>query len=68
MNTDELIQAKLREKFWDCTTIAIAHRLQTIMDYDIVIVLSEGAVAEIGNPKELLDDPSSMFCKMKKSH
>ena len=44
--TDERIQHVLRSEFKDSTLITIAHRLRTIMDYDKILVLDEGKVAE----------------------
>ena len=59
--TDALIQATIRERFSDCTVITIAHRLNTIIDSDIVIVMDKGRVKEIGRPFDLLtNDPGDM--------
>lgn len=58
--TDQIIQKVIRQDF-HCTTITIAHRIQTLMDYDRVIVLEEGRVAEVGNPQELVKQPTSTF-------
>lgn len=64
LETDDLIQATLREAFKDCTVLTIAHRLSTIMDYDKVIVMKQGQVAEYDEPKVLLSDPSTIFHSM----
>ncbi|KAK6512549.1 hypothetical protein TWF481_001434 [Arthrobotrys musiformis] len=51
--TDAKIQEAIRETNY--TVITIAHRLNTIMDYDRVLVLEAGKVVEFGSPKELLE-------------
>lgn len=53
MATDALIQRSIREEFGDSTLIVIAHRLSTIADFDRILVLSDGRVAEYGTPREL---------------
>lgn len=59
--TEETIQTLLHDEFKESTVVTIAHRLQTVMDYDRVFVMSEGNIVEQGNPKELANDKSSMF-------
>lgn len=41
METDDLIQKTIRTEFKDCSILAIAHRLNTIMDYDKLVILRE---------------------------
>jgi ATP-binding cassette subfamily C (CFTR/MRP) protein 4 len=54
MATDAFIQGVLREQFSTTTVLTIAHRLQTIADYDQVLVMHAGRVVEVGHPFELL--------------
>jgi ABC-type multidrug transport system fused ATPase/permease subunit len=61
VETDQMIQEMIRRVFATSTVITIAHRLTTIMDYDMVICLENGRVVEYANPRELLKDPESMF-------
>lgn len=53
MATDALIQRSIREEFTDATLVVIAHRLSTIADFDRILVLGDGRVAEYGTPLEL---------------
>ena len=55
------MQRILRSAFVDRTIIAIAHRLDTILDFDRVVVMDEGKIAEIGAPGELMRMKGSMF-------
>ncbi|KAK2141833.1 hypothetical protein LSH36_1034g00008 [Paralvinella palmiformis] len=61
LETDDLIQHTVRTEFKDCTVMTIAHRINTIMDYDRVMVLDAGKIAEIDSPQMLLADRSSIF-------
>ncbi|KAI6251523.1 ABC transporter [Erysiphe necator] len=58
-STDSKIQKTIHEL--KNTTITIAHRLQTIIDYDKVLVLDQGRVVEFGHPWVLLQDISPKF-------
>ncbi|KAH9840313.1 P-loop containing nucleoside triphosphate hydrolase protein [Rhodofomes roseus] len=55
--TDAVIQASLRQELdKGVTLLTVAHRLQTIMDADKVMVLDAGRIVEFGKPSELLKD------------
>ncbi|CAN6450107.1 unnamed protein product [Victoria cruziana] len=62
--TDHLIQKTIRQTTWNCTVITIAHRLPTVIDNDLVLVLHEGKVLEYDSPDQLLKDSSSAFSKL----
>lgn len=62
--TDGAIQLAIRSTFKDCTLLTIAHRLNTIMDNDRVLVLDHGVVAEYGEPHELLQQNEGIFTGM----
>ncbi|KAJ2331042.1 Canalicular multispecific organic anion transporter 1, partial [Coemansia sp. RSA 2671] len=52
--TDRRIQELIRSEFSECTVLTIAHRLNTIMNSDRIIVMEKGEIAEIGSPQELI--------------
>ncbi|XP_071820241.1 ATP-binding cassette sub-family C member 4-like isoform X2 [Apostichopus japonicus] len=62
--TDSLIQETIRSKFEDCTVLTIAHRLNTIMDSDRVMLLDAGELKEFEHPHILLQDQESLFYKL----
>ncbi len=61
LQTDELMQRIIAERFKDCTIIAVAHRLQTIRNFDRIAVFGNGRVVEYGEPDVLMADEGSKF-------
>ncbi|XP_045473295.1 multidrug resistance-associated protein 1-like isoform X2 [Harmonia axyridis] len=65
LETDNLIQITIRNEFSECTVLTIAHRLNTILDYDRVIVLNKGTIEEFDSPTSLLKNKGLFYdmCK-----
>ncbi|KAJ3032961.1 hypothetical protein HK097_005017, partial [Rhizophlyctis rosea] len=65
LETDEFIQTAIRRDFASATILTIAHRLNTIADYDRVLVLDHGRVKEYDSPYNLLTrEGGSQFAEM----
>ena len=64
LETDALVQKCIRKDFADCTILTIAHRLNTVIDYDRILVLDSGQVMEFDTPSNLLDNPNSYFAQL----
>ena len=64
--TDNLIQEVIRHKFKDSTVLTIAHRLNTIMDYDKVLILDGGRMVELDKP-EILIQNGGIFAELVKN-
>nr|KAJ3421673.1 hypothetical protein HK105_002724 [Polyrhizophydium stewartii] len=62
--TDAIIQKCLRQDFGDSTVLTIAHRLNTIADYDRVMVLSAGEIVEFDTPQALVAKEGGVFRSM----
>ncbi|KAM3866788.1 ATP-binding cassette sub-family C member 5 [Diretmus argenteus] len=62
--TDRLIQETIRKEFGGCTTLIIAHRLNTVMSCNRVMVLDNGQILEFDSPAALLADENSRFRSM----
>ncbi|CAA6673812.1 unnamed protein product [Spirodela intermedia] len=62
--TDSAMQKIIRQEFIDSTVITIAHRIHTVIDSDLVLVLSEGKVHEYDTPARLLERPDSEFSRL----
>lgn len=59
--TDGLIQSTIRTAFADCTVLTIAHRLNTIMDSDRVLVMGAGKVVEFDSPAALMEKQGAFY-------
>ncbi|KAH8928683.1 P-loop containing nucleoside triphosphate hydrolase protein [Atractiella rhizophila] len=62
--TDSKIQEAIRTEFADAIVLTIAHRLQTVIDYDRLLVLANGKVVEFDTPENLLARPDGVFKAM----
>lgn len=62
--TDHLIQETIRSEFVNTTVMTIAHRINTIMDSDSILVMDNGRVAEFAPPSTLCNDPESLFYRL----
>ena len=62
--TDTFLQQMIRKQFANCTTLTIAHRLNTIMDSTRVCVMDQGVVAEFDTPYNLLHKENGIFKSM----
>ena len=61
MTTDAFIQKVLKDHFTDTTVITIAHRLNTVADYDKIIVMHRGRITESGSPHELIQKKGTFY-------
>uniref|UniRef100_A0AAR2JHA6 Uncharacterized protein n=1 Tax=Pygocentrus nattereri TaxID=42514 RepID=A0AAR2JHA6_PYGNA len=62
--TDRLLQETIRSSFKGCTMLVIAHRLNTVLSCDRVLVLDQGQILEFDSPSNLLANKSSHFSAM----
>uniref|UniRef100_A0AAY4DNX3 Si:ch211-221f10.2 n=1 Tax=Denticeps clupeoides TaxID=299321 RepID=A0AAY4DNX3_9TELE len=62
--TDRLLQETIRHSFEGCTTLVIAHRLNTVMSCNRILVLDQGQVVEFDTPSSLLENENSLFRAM----
>ncbi|KAM0216210.1 hypothetical protein ACHAQI_002626 [Fusarium lateritium] len=62
--TDARMQEVIRTEFSDRTIIMIAHRIDTLLDFDKVAVLDAGSLVEFGPPQELLGDEAGAFTRL----
>ncbi|CAK4589030.1 unnamed protein product [Aphanomyces euteiches] len=66
LESDRLIQQTIKECFRDVTMLIIAHRLDTIIDSDRILVMDRGSVIEYDSPQVLLAKEGSVFAELAK--
>lgn len=59
--TDRRMHQIIHDEFQGYTIVMVSHRLDTVLDFDIVIVMDKGAVIETGKPKVLVEENGSRF-------
>jgi len=64
LDTDERIREIIQTDLKNQTIIAVAHRISTLCDSDLIVVLENGEITESGTPQKLLDDPESKFAQL----
>ncbi|KAG8729967.1 hypothetical protein FRC10_003265, partial [Ceratobasidium sp. 414] len=62
--TDRKVREIVSEELQGCTVLSVAHRIATIVNFDLILVLDDGKLAETGAPQALLADSSSKFSKL----
>ena len=72
VETDFAIQRTIRREFSGATVIVVAHRLGTVIDSDLILVLERGSLVEFGAPEDLLSHHNSLLSvfvrEMQQSH
>ena len=61
LKTEATIQKCIESEFSNCTMLIIAHRIQTVMECDRIIVMEQGEIVEVGPPQELMRNEGSFF-------
>ena len=68
IQNDRQLQEAIRSGFKECTVLTIAHRLNTVMDSDRIMVLDNGKLCEFDKPRVLLEKADGVLHAMWKEH
>ncbi|KAF2069285.1 hypothetical protein CYY_009398 [Polysphondylium violaceum] len=63
-HTDYIIKQTIKHNFNNATVLTIAHRLDTIIDSDKILVIDKGQLVEFDSPQNLINNPKSKFLKI----
>ncbi|KAK6854265.1 hypothetical protein PG995_009358 [Apiospora arundinis] len=68
LETERVMQNIIRVEFKEYTVVAVSHRLDMVMDFDRVVVMSNGEIVEVGPPKVLAEDDTTRFGELCKAN
>ena len=66
LKTEEVIQSAIERHFKDSTMITVAHRVQTVLECDRIMVLSNGAIIDFDTPEALMKRKDGFFSEIVK--
>jgi ABC-type multidrug transport system fused ATPase/permease subunit len=64
IKTEQTIQTAIHNFLSESTIITIAHRIKTIINYDLILVLRDGNIIEYDEPGKLIEDRNSLFYEL----
>lgn len=59
--TDDEVREAIKANLEGRTVVEVAHRVEIVKKYDVVVTMAEGRIVEVGSPDELLEKPQGLF-------